>query len=309
MIEAKNLTKQFKDFLAVEDVGLDVQAGQILALLGQNGAGKTTTIRMLTGLLRPTHGWAKIAGHDVVAEPNQVRALVGVLAEQHGLYKRMTGLEYLDFFGKVYGLDVNARQKRSNHLLDYFGLAHAASQRIGEYSKGMKQKLALARSLIHEPPALLLDEPTSAMDPESARLVRDEIASLRSSQRAIVICTHNLTEAEALADKIAIIYRGKILVKGSVAKLKEKVLGPTEYEVFFSKPWDSTKLKMPLGVEVIAREEKSLRFHTAHAEETNPLLLNELAAQKAPVLTLQKVSRSLEQVYLNVMSQAGKEFF
>lgn len=307
MIEAKNLTKEFKNFLAVDDVGLDVQAGQILALLGQNGAGKTTTIRMLTGLLRPTRGWARIAGYDVVEKPNQVRASVGVLAEQHGLYKRMTGLEYLDFFGKVYGLDTDARQKRSEYLLSYFGLARASSQRIGEYSKGMKQKLALARSLIHEPPALLLDEPTSAMDPESARLVRDEIAALRSSQRAIVICTHNLTEAEALADKIAIIYRGKILVKGSVSELKEKVLGPTEYEVLFSKNWDSTKLKIPSGIDIISRQEKSLRFHTRHAEETNPLLLNELTKQKAPTLALQKVSRSLEQVYLKVMSQASKE--
>lgn len=307
MIEAKNLTKQFKDFLAVDDVGLDVQAGQVLALLGQNGAGKTTTIRMLTGLLRPTSGSARIAGYDVVEEPNRVRSSVGVLAEQHGLYKRMTAVEYLDFFGKVYGLDAATRKKRSNHLLDYFGLARAANQKIGEYSKGMKQKLALARSLIHEPPALLFDEPTSAMDPESARLVRDEIANLRSSRRAIIICTHNLTEAEALADQIAIIYRGKILVKGTVSELKEKILGPAEYEILFSQNWDSTKLKFPPGIEALVREEKSLRFRTQNPERTNPLLLKELSAQKAPVLTLEKVARSLEQVYLRVMAQAGKE--
>jgi len=307
MIETQNLTKQFKDFIAVDDVALQVESGQVLALLGQNGAGKTTTIRMLTGLLRPTRGWARIAGYDVVDESTKVRAAVGVLAEQHGLYKRMTAVEYLDFFGKVYRLDANARKRRSDHLLDYFGLAHVASQRIGEYSKGMKQKLALARSLIHEPPALLLDEPTSAMDPESARLVRDEIASLRSSKRAIVICTHNLAEAEDLADQIAIIYRGKILVRGKVNELKEKVLGPSVYEILFSKPWDSTSLNLPLSVEMIAREERSLRFRTENPEETNPLLLKELAAQKAPVLTLEKVARSLEQVYLRVMSQAGEQ--
>ena len=214
MIQTENLSKKFNEFLAVDDVQLDVESGQILALLGQNGAGKTTTIRMLTGLLRPTRGWARVAGHDVVKEPTQVRASVGVLTEQHGLYTRMTAVEYLDFFGRVYQLDAETRKRRSEHLLEYFGLAESAKRRIGEYSKGMKQKLALARTLIHEPPVLLLDEPTSAMDPESSHLVRDEIANLRSSQRAIVVCTHNLVEAETLADQIAFFYGGRILIKG-----------------------------------------------------------------------------------------------
>ncbi|MBT3712726.1 MAG: ABC transporter ATP-binding protein, partial [Anaerolineae bacterium] len=232
---------------------------------------------------------------------------VGVLTEQHGLYLRMTAVEYLDFFGKVYHLDVDARKKRSNHLLEYFGLADAAHRRIGEYSKGMKQKLALARTLIHEPPALLLDEPTSAMDPESARLVRDEIASLRSSQRAIVICTHNLAEAEALADEIAIIYRGKILLQGSLETLKQEVLGSTEYEVIFSSPYDFRKFNLPIGVEVVERTEKQIRFRSENPEVINPLLLKEFSAQQAPVLTLQETPRSLEQVYLKAMSEANGE--
>ena len=307
MIQTENLSKSFNDFLAVDNVQLDVKPGQILALLGQNGAGKTTTIRMLTGLLRPSRGWARVNGHDVVEEPNRVRASVGVLTEQHGLYLRMTAVEYLDFFGKVYLLDANMRKKRSNHLLEYFGLAEAANRRIGEYSKGMKQKLALARTLIHEPPALLLDEPTSAMDPESARLVRDEIANLRSSRRAIVICTHNLAEAEALADEIAIIYRGKILLKGSLDMLKDSVLGPAEYAVSFSVPCDFTKLKMPIGVEVLAKEAKKFRFRTENPKEVNPLLLREFSKQGAPILTLEKSPRTLEEVYLKVMSDANGE--
>ena len=162
-----------------------------------------------------------------------MREAVGVLTEQHGLYGRMTGHEYLDFFGKLHRLQDKARAARIDYLLDYFGLAPARRQRIGEYSKGMKQKLALARALIHEPPVLLLDEPTSAMDPESSRLVRDEISRLRSTQRAIVICTHNLAEAEALADFVAIIYRGRILVQGSQAELRRMVLGEAEYEARF----------------------------------------------------------------------------
>ena len=169
MIETNDLSKQFNDFWAVDGVTLSVKPGQILALLGQNGAGKTTTVRMLNSLLMPTRGWARVAGYDVVKHGAEVRASVGVLTEQHGLYMRMTGDEYLEFFGQVYRLDLKKRKSRRDYLLDYFGMASASSQRIGQYSKGMRQKLALARALMHEPPVLLLDEPTSAMDPESAR--------------------------------------------------------------------------------------------------------------------------------------------
>ena len=305
MIQIENLSKKFNNFLAVDNITLDVKPGQILALLGQNGAGKTTTIRMLTGLLRPTEGRAQIAGFDVEKEPNRVRASVGVLTEQHGLYLRMTAVEYLDFFGKVYHLDEEARRKRITHLLEYFGLGDVSHRRIGEYSKGMKQKLALARSLIHEPPALLLDEPTSAMDPESARLVRDEIASLRSSQRAIVICTHNLAEAEALADQIAIIYRGRILKKGKLEELKDRVLGLAEFEIGLSEKWNIAGFKPPAGVEIIARGAKKIRFRSEEPHRNNPLFLKALSEQEAPVLTLQEVPRSLEQVYLKTMSDAG----
>lgn len=302
MIETQNLSKAFHDFWAVDDVNLNVEPGQILALLGQNGAGKTTTIRMLTGLLRPTRGWARINGHDVVKEPTAIRASVGVLTEQHGLYLRMTAEEYLDFFGKVYDLDANARKKRSDYLLDYFGLAKSATRRIGEYSKGMRQKLALARTLIHEPGVLLLDEPTSAMDPESARLVRDEIGNLRSSQRAIVICTHNLMEAEVLADQIAIIYQGKILMNGKLSDLKREVLGAPEYEIIFSKAWDMNNINLPSAVEVTEKTASKLTFRVTVPDEVNPLILRELSKQNAPVTALQKKSRSLEQVYLKVMA-------
>lgn len=303
MIETQDLSKQFNDFWAVDGVTLSVKPGQILALLGQNGAGKTTTVRMLTALLAPTRGWARVAGFDVVHQGAKVRAAVGVLTEQHGLYMRMTGDEYLDFFGQVYRLDPSARRSRSDYLLDYFGLAQAASHRIGEYSKGMRQKLALARALMHEPPVLLLDEPTSAMDPESARLVRDEIARLRSSQRTIVICTHNLAEAEALADIIAIIYKGRILMEGTLDELKQKVLGVPEYEAQFSSPWKGDGLKLPSGVALIGRYNSSLRFRVENPREANPLLVRELSVH-APLVTFREVPRSLEQVYLKIMADA-----
>jgi len=304
MIETEDLSKQFNDFLAVDGVTLSVKPGQILALLGQNGAGKTTTVRMLTSLLVPTRGWARVAGYDVAQHGEEVRASVGVLTEQHGLYMRMTGSEYLDFFGKVYSLDAKGRKLRSDYLLDYFGLAQASMRRIGEYSKGMRQKLALARALMHEPPVLLLDEPTSAMDPESARLVRDEIARLKSSQRTIVICTHNLMEAEALADIIAIIYKGRILMSGTLAELKQKVMGVMEYEAKFSSPWNSDGLKIPHGATLLERSELSLRFQIENPHEINQLVLGELTSAHAPLVVFQEAPRTLEQVYLKVMADA-----
>ena len=304
MIETYDLSKHFNDFKAVDGVTLTVKPGQILALLGQNGAGKTTTVRMLTALLIPTRGWAKVNGYDVVKKAADVRASVGVLTEQHGLYVRMTGQEYLDFFGQVYRLDPIARKARIDYLLTYFGLSEAANQRAGEYSKGMRQKLALARALMHEPPVLLLDEPTSAMDPESARLVRDEIARLRSSQRSIIICTHNLAEAEALADIIAIIYRGRILLSGSLDELKHQILGPVEYEAQLSHPWQLNGLTLPKGVTLSENNGSRLRFRVERPQEINPVLLRQLTAAQAPVVTLQEVPRSLEQVYLKVMADA-----
>ncbi len=308
MIETHDLGKQFHDFWAVDGVNLNVQAGQILALLGQNGAGKTTTVRMLTALLNPTRGWARVAGYDVVKHGHDVRASVGVLTEQHGLYMRMTAIEYLDYFGQVYGLNAQLRKSRSSHLLDYFGLTEAAHRRIGEYSKGMRQKLALARAMMHDPGVLLLDEPTSAMDPESARLVRDEIARLKSSKRTIVICSHNLTEVEALADQIAIIYRGRILLQGTLDELKRDVLGPPEYEVRLANDWDAGALELPAGVEMLSRTAASFKVRVNQPREANPLILKSLSDSSASVMAFQEEPRTLEQVYLKVMTDAkGRE--
>lgn len=305
MIETNDLSKQFNnDFWAVDGVTLSVQPGRILALLGQNGAGKTTTVRMLTSLLNPTRGWARVAGYDVTKNPQDVRSHVGVLTEQHGLYMRMSGEEYLDFFGKVYGLDPQTRKARSTYLLEYFGLAEAARRRSGEYSKGMKQKLALARALMHDPAVLLLDEPTSAMDPESARLVRDEIARLRSTQRTIIICTHNLAEAEILADTIAIIYRGRILLNGTLDELKRQVLGPVEYEAKFAHEFDAGELALPQGVTLASRDGTSLRFQVEAPQFANPTLVHALTSRNAPLVSFQEVPRRLEHVYLKTMAQA-----
>jgi ABC-2 type transport system ATP-binding protein len=308
MIQTENLTKRFDSFLAVDNVNLTVRAGEVLALLGPNGAGKTTTVRMLTSVLTPTSGTATVAGYDVVRDSARVRALVGVLTENHGLYNRMPAYEYLDFFGQVYGIEPAERRKRMEKLLDNFGLMDDRHRRIGEYSKGMRQKLSLARALLHRPPVLLLDEPTSAMDPESSRLVRDAITELRTSDRAIVICTHNLVEAEQLADRIAIIRRGEIIANGSPRDLKDSYLGPPEYEARMIDPLDGTRYSLPDGVSVTAAGDNWIRFTSPDGEEANPAALHRLLDQGMRVAGLTEVPRSLEEVYLLVMRRAnGKE--
>ncbi|GAB4502317.1 MAG: ABC transporter ATP-binding protein [Anaerolineales bacterium] len=306
MIECQDLTKHFGAFQAVEGVTLDVPEGRVLALLGQNGAGKTTTVRMLTSILAPTRGWARVGGYDVVQHPSQVRASVGVLTEMHGLYARMSANEYLDFFAKIYGLSAERGKRRAQELLEYFGLAEAAKRRTGEYSKGMRQKLALARALIHEPPALLLDEPTSAMDPESAQLVRQEISRLKSSRRSIIICTHNLLEAEMLADKIAIIYHGRILLQGTLDELRLRLLGAPEYEVSFAEPVTLNGLGTIPGLELVSASGRGLRYRVESPETVNPGLLRALVSQNLPVLAVQEVSHNLEQIYLKAMALAAR---
>lgn len=298
MIVTQDLSKSFDDFLAVDGVSLEVAAGEVLALLGPNGAGKTTTVRMLTSILRPTGGWARVAGYDVVQDAAKVRASVGVLTEQHGLYGRMPADDYLDFFGQVYGMDKTTRQKRIHQLLEDFGLLPDRKRRIGEYSKGMRQKLALARALLHSPPVLLLDEPTSAMDPESARLVRDSIRALRSDSRAIIICTHNLAEAEELSDQIAIIRRGKIIARGTPSALKLKLLGPAEYEVRLGVSLNGRSPNLPEKACLTSKGLDWLRYQTDTPETANPAVLRLLLNQGFPVTALYEVPRSLEQVYL-----------
>jgi ABC-2 type transport system ATP-binding protein len=224
----------------------------------------------------------------------------------HGLYGRMTGYEYLDFFGQVYSLDQARRERRARELLEYFGLAQAGYRRSGEYSKGMRQKLALARALIHEPPVLLLDEPTSAMDPESAQLVRHEIARLRSSQRAIIICTHNLVEAEMLADQIAIIYHGRILLTGTLEDLRQRLLGPAEYDVKLAGKHQLIGLQMPAGVKLLDVWEDGFRYRVEDPVLSNPLILRQLFEAEIPVVAVQAVPRTLEMVYLKAMVQAAE---
>jgi ABC-2 type transport system ATP-binding protein len=301
LIETANLTKHFGSLVAVEDVSLTVKAGEVLALLGPNGAGKTTTIRMLASILRPTNGTVRIAGFDTGSNPIQVRHRIGMLTEHHGLYYRMRAEEYLAFFGGLYNLAPEVTSRRSQALLQRFDLADAANMRLGQYSKGMRQKLAMARALLHEPSVLLLDEPTSAMDPESARLVRESISGLRSGNRAIVVCTHNLHEAEALADRIAIIRKGRIIAQGTPGELKRHFLGNPIMELRVTGELDGAVRLLPNEVTVRESGPDWIRFQAVEPEVLNPMIIDAMSEAGIRIVTLSEVRRSLEEVYLSVM--------
>ncbi len=306
MIEIHGLTKQFDGVTAVDGLTLSVAPGEILALLGPNGAGKTTTVRMLAAILQPTAGRAVVVGRNVVEEPREVRRRVGLLTEHPGLYLRMRGDSYLDFFGRMMGLSAKERQNRARYLLDQFGMLEAAERRIGTYSKGMRQKMALARAMLHDPSVLLLDEPTSAMDPHSAKLVRDAIMGLRHHQRAIVICTHNLAVAEALADRIALIQRGRIIAEGALPELRQRILGPPVMELRLDQAVDGLPDLIGHLVEIVSQGDDWLRYVTADPERTNPLVLQALACRGTRVVTLSRVPRTLEDVYLAAVPENGE---
>ncbi|MBO9371799.1 MAG: ABC transporter ATP-binding protein [Chloroflexus sp.] len=305
MIEAIHLGKQFGDFVAVRDLNLVVQPGELVALLGPNGAGKTTTVRMLAAILPPGSGQARICGYDVVRDAQRVRGMVGLLTEYPGLYGRMAALEYLAFFGALLGLDAVVCRQRSEMLLRQFGLWEVRDRQLESFSKGMRQKMALIRAMIHDPPVLFLDEPTTAMDPQSARTVRDAIGELRGAKRSILLTTHNLSEAEELADRIAIIRGGQIIACGSFAELSQQLLGDPIFELRLVHPDDQERavavVRDLVHVQVIGADR--LSWQTAEPQALNPAILERLTTAGIGVYSLAEQPRRLEDLYLRIVAE------
>ncbi|HEU5011165.1 MAG TPA: ABC transporter ATP-binding protein [Roseiflexaceae bacterium] len=307
MIEATHLRKVFGTFEAVRDISLSIAAGEVVALLGPNGAGKTTTVRMLAAILKPTSGRAMIAGYDVATHAREVRRHVGLLTEFPGLYVRMRPLEYLQFFGTLQGMSSAHSAGRGTQLLQRFGLWDARDKRLDSFSKGMKQKVALIRALMHDPPVLYLDEPTTAMDPQSARTVRDAIAELRAARRTILLTTHNLTEAEELADRIVLIRGGAIVAQGTIQHLTEQLLGEPTWELRLANHMDTLPLLLDDLVTIEAVGTDWARFRCADPHAVNPQILARLVARGVPVVSLAELPRSLEQVYLRIVGEDDLE--
>lgn len=301
VVEVYELTKRFGTLTAVDRVSFHLHEGEVLALLGPNGAGKTTTVRCLAAILQPTAGYVRVAGYDTREAPRQVRRQVGLLTEFPGLYGRMKPLDYLDFFGAMYGLDPQTRRARAEALLKQFGLWHARDRRLGQFSKGMRQKMALVRALLHAPRVLFLDEPTAALDPEGAYQVRRAIAELRRQGHTILLCTHNLVEAETLADRLLIIHEGRIVARGTVEELKDRVLGPPVFRVRLAGPLNGLLDTVRDVVAPLDWGTDWFRYRTSAPEHTNPAVVARLHRAGGQVVALEQEPRTLEDVYLQLM--------
>jgi len=219
VLEVRALVKRFGEVVALSELTLSLDAGHGLVLLGRNGAGKTTALRLMAGLLQPTAGSVRVAGIDTREDPDGVRARVGLMPEVPGLYERMPAPAYLDYFGSVYGLGESDRRARIAELLERFDLTGAGERWLGTFSKGMRQKVALIRATLHRPALILADEPTSALDPDSARKAWEYLGELRDQGAALVVCTHSMEEAEALAGSIGIMAGGRLLASGDLDSL------------------------------------------------------------------------------------------
>ncbi|HTY92198.1 MAG TPA: ABC transporter ATP-binding protein [Methanocella sp.] len=226
MIEARRLSRRFGDFSAVDSIDLEVGEGEVFGLLGPNGAGKTTTVRMLACLIRPTGGAAYVCGRSVYdpAAAREIRGMVGILTETSGFYDELSVYKNLRFYADLYKMDHQKAQQNIDYYLRLFDLWDVRNSRVAGFSKGMRQKLALTRCLVHEPRVVFMDEPTSGLDPESARIVRDSIRSLKAEGRTIFLCTHNLDEAERLCDRIAILDK-RILSVDTPQRIKYSAYG------------------------------------------------------------------------------------
>ncbi len=299
MIHTENLSKKFGDVTAVESLSLDVQEGEVFGFLGPNGAGKTTTVRLLTALIGPTSGKAFVHGFEVGKQDTEIRRSVGVLTETPGMYDNLSAEYNLRIFAELYDVaDVPGQVEKYLRML---GLWERRNDPAGTFSKGMKQKLAIARALIHEPRLLFLDEPTSGLDPEAARLVRDFVAELRKEGRTIFMCTHNLDEADRLCDRIGV-FKSRLLVVDTPEKLRQSLFGR---KVVFhlreaGEGLAEAARKLPFVREAKVVENK-LVLTVDDPESRNPDIVRALVAAGADIRFVGELRHSLEDVYFQLV--------
>jgi ABC-2 type transport system ATP-binding protein len=298
--------------MAVDHLSFEIGEAEVFGLLGPNGAGKTTTIRMLACLLSPSEGSARVGGYDIVKGSLRVREIVGILTENPSLYERLTALENMDFFAEAYGIsDPQEKTNRIRELLDFFELWERRNDKVATFSKGMKQKLAIARALVHRPPILFLDEPTSGLDPESAKGIRDLIEGLSHQEKStIILSTHRLEDAEKLCNRLMIIRRGRSVIVGSPDELRDKIAGRPVLEVVLKegnrKVIEAVKKLEEVRAVRFDEAKSSLMITMDDAESDIPEVVKGIVDADGKVLSVNVVRPSLEEVYLKLMKE-GEE--
>ena len=302
MITTQNLTKKFDKITAVKNLTLEIPEGEVFGFLGPNGAGKTTTIRMLTSLIKPTTGSASVNGHKIGEQDIEIRRSVGLLTETPGLYDNLSAERNLEIYASLYEVeDVKGQVEK---YLRFLGLWERRLDLAATFSKGMKQKLAIARALLHEPRTLFLDEPTAGLDPEASRLVREFILEIKKEGRTIFICTHNLDEADRLCDRIGV-FKTSLLVLDSPAKLRQQVFG--RKVVFHLQQADDAlveKLNRHPHVTEAKLIDQKIVATIEDPETYNPEIIRFLVSEGADVQFVGELRRSLEDVYLQLVKDA-----
>jgi len=303
-VQTVRLGRRFGQRWAVRDVSLEVHRGEVLGLLGPNGAGKTTTVRLLTALIEPTEGTALVAGFDVREQPDEVRARIGILTETPGLYDRLSATANLDFFGRLHLLDASTRAERIERYLRLFGLWERRDDLAGTFSKGMRQKLAIARALLHDPLVVFLDEPTAALDPEAAFVVREAIEELRRAGRTIVLATHNLDEADRLCDRIAFVRGGLVRVDSPAAlrgahgrrALTVRLATSASAEVIAA-----TRAVEGIDPAAVESVDGVLRVGADEPESIAPAVVRAIVGAGGEIVEVRAERSTLEQIYFEVM--------
>ena len=310
VIQISSLTKRFEEKNAVEDLTLEVHAGEIFGFLGHNGAGKTTTVRLLNGVLEPTAGHAKVLGLDPQQEGPRVRARTGVLTETPSLDERLTARENLSFYAELYNVPGGEVVDRVDSLLAEFELTERADEKVGGYSKGMKQRLALARALLHKPAVLFLDEPTAALDPVAARHVHTMVENLaRREGCTVFLCTHNLVEAQKLCDRVAVMDHGRLVALGTPSELTRQYVKRLELDLEVDPVQTNLALQilqqLPELVIGVPEQEKGILTLTICGWESIPELLSILVKKGLRVYRLAPREADLEEVYFAIQGGAS----
>jgi ABC-2 type transport system ATP-binding protein len=321
-IEALDLVRTYRTHLgvirrrpieveAVRGISFEIQPGELFGLLGPNGAGKTTTIKMLITLLLPTSGTARVMGFDVVKDTTEVRKRIGyVFGGEGGLYDRISGLDNLRFFAELYGVEPAAQQPRIEALLDLVGLAGREREKVEGYSRGMRQRLHIARGLLHDPPVLFLDEPSLGLDPVGARELRHTIAGMVEAGKTVLMTTHYMFEADALCDRIAVINGGKIVAAGTGTDLKAAIANRTivEIETYGVTPEAVDRLRADPDVIAVNAEEQDqsqiLLVQSERGTEITQRLIQQLGDTKIGKISAREPT--LEDAYVHLIATTGE---
>ncbi|HVR88852.1 MAG TPA: ABC transporter ATP-binding protein [Candidatus Limnocylindria bacterium] len=302
VLRTEGLTKRFEHTTAVEDLDLEVREGEVFGFLGPNGAGKTTTLRLLCALIAPTSGRAEVAGYRLGHDNERIRASVGILTEAPGLYERQSARDNLLFFAALFGLSPAIARAQTERYLRLMGLWDRRTEPVATFSRGMKQKMAIARAAIHEPRIIFLDEPTTGLDPDAARTVREFIAQIRGEGRTVFLCTHNLDDADRLCDRIAF-FRRTVIRIDTPAQLRAELYGhETEFRLLPSpRAADLECVRSIRGVREAHLENGSIVVSSGDPLVANPAIVQALVGGGAQIAYVTERRASLEDVYLKVV--------